>query len=133
MSPEVNRGDGQNVEDIPERLRSALTTATSSVSTIASIAASRNMEVATVDIKQAYLNAEMESDVFMWIPQPVAGILCKNDPSFQPFLHENGRVLVSLLEAQYGCIGSAKLWYNHISKAISDLGFQVNPFDQCVF
>ena len=58
-------GDGQNIDDIPERLRSAPTTATSSVSTIASISASRNMEIATVDIKQAYLNAEMESDVFM--------------------------------------------------------------------
>ena len=58
-------GDGQNTDDIPERLRSAPTTATSSVSTIASISASRNMEIATVDIKQAYLNAEMESDVFM--------------------------------------------------------------------
>ena len=68
----VTGGDGQNVEDIPERLRSAPTTATSSVATIASIAASRSMEIATVDIKQAYLNAEMESDVFMWIPQPTS-------------------------------------------------------------
>ena len=129
----VTGGDGQNVEDIPERLRSAPTTATSSVATIASIAASRSMEIATVDIKQAYLNAEIESDVFMWIPQPIADILCDRDPSFQPFMHENGRVLVKLLNAQYGCVESAKLWYNHISKMITEFGFQVNPFDQCVF
>ena len=129
----VTGGDGQNIEDIPERLRSAPTTATSSMSTIASIAASRNMEIATVDIEQAYLNAEMESDVFMWIPKPVADILCDRDPSFQPFMHENGRVLVKLLKAQYGCVESAKLWYNHISKTIKDFGFEVNPFDQCVF
>ena len=50
----VTGGDGQNLEDIPERLRSAQTTATSSVSTIASKAAANNMEIATVDIKQAY-------------------------------------------------------------------------------
>ena len=59
----VTGGDGKDIEEIPERLRSAPTTATSSVSTIASIAASRNVKVARVDIKQAYLNAEMESDV----------------------------------------------------------------------
>jgi hypothetical protein len=100
----VTGGDGQNVEDIPERLRSAPTTATSSVSTIASIAASRSMEIATVDIKQAYLNADMESDIFMWIPQPIADILCDRDSSFQPFMHENGRVLVKPLKAQYGCV-----------------------------
>ena len=129
----VTVGDGQDIEDIPELLRSAPTKATSSVSTIASIAASRNMEIAKVDIKQAYLNADMESDVFMWIPQPVADILCEKDPSFQLFLHENGKVLVKLLKAQYGCVESAKLWYNHIRKAIKDFGFQVNPFDQCVF
>ena len=78
----VTGGNGQNLEDIPERLRSAPTTATSSVNTIASIGASRNMEVATVDIKQAYLNADMESDVFMWIPQPVSDVLCERDGFF---------------------------------------------------
>jgi hypothetical protein len=129
----VTGGDGQNLEDIPERLRSAPTTATSSVSTIASIAAANNMEVATVDIKQAYLNADMESDVFMWITQPVADVLCQRDPMFVPFLHDNGRVLVKLLKAQYGCVESAKLWYNHISKALQDYGFEINPFDPCVF
>jgi hypothetical protein len=48
-------------------------------------------------------------------------------------MHTNGRVLVKLLKAQYGCVESAKLWYNHISKAITNFGFTVNPFDQCVF
>jgi hypothetical protein len=129
----VTGGNGQNLEDIPEKLRSAPTTATSSVNTVASIAASRNMEVATVDIKQAYLNADMESDVFMWIPQPVADVLCDRDKTFLPFLNKNGKVLVKLLKAQYGCVESAKLWYNHISTAIRGYGFQVNPFDQCLF
>jgi hypothetical protein len=129
----VTGGDGQNLEDIPERLRSAPTTATSSVSTIASIAAANNMEIATIDIKQAYLNADMESDVFMWITQPVADVLCQRDPMFLPFLHDNGRVLVKLLKAQYGCVESARLWYNHISTALKDSGFETNLFDPCVF
>ena len=76
----VTGGDGQDKSEIPERLRSAPTTATSSVNTIASIAAARGMEVATVDVKEAYLNADMESKIFMWIPEPIASILCERDP-----------------------------------------------------
>jgi hypothetical protein len=133
----VTGGDGQNKDEIPERLRSVPTTATSSVNTVASIAAARNMEVATVDVKQAYLNADMEGEVFMWIPEPIASVLCEREPSFKPFLHTNkqgqGRVLVQLLKAQYGCVESARLWYEHISKAIMEQGFQINPFDQCIF
>jgi len=30
-------------------------------------------------------------------------------------------------------VESAKLWYNHISKALQDNGFEINPFDPCVF
>ena len=108
-------GNNQDINDVPERLRSSPTTATSSVFTIASIAAINNMEAATIDVQQAYLNADMESDIFMWIPSPVSEILCGRDPDFRPFMHSNGNVLVKLMKAQYGCIESAKLWYNHIS------------------
>jgi len=106
----VTGGDRQILEDIPERLRSAPTTASSSVNTIASLAAARYMEVATVDIKQAYLNAD---------------ILCNRNPEFRPFMHANRRVvLVKPLKAQYGCVESAKLWYkNHISNALVEQGF----------
>jgi len=81
----VTGGNHQDINDVPERLRSSPTTATSSVFTIASIAATKNMEVATIDVQQAYLNADMESDIFMWIPSPVAEILCERDPDFRPF------------------------------------------------
>jgi hypothetical protein len=133
----VTGGNGQDKNEIPERLRSAPTTATSSVNTIASIAAARGMEVATVDVKQAYLNADMESEVFMWIPEPIASVLCDRDPSFVPYIYTNKngqrRVLVQLLKAQYGCVESARLWYEHIKKALIEQNFDINPFDPCIF
>jgi hypothetical protein len=46
----VTGGNHQDINDVPERLRSSPTTATSSVFTIASIAATKNMEVATIDV-----------------------------------------------------------------------------------
>jgi hypothetical protein len=95
------------------------------------------MEVATVDVKQAYLNADMESEVFMWIPEPIASILCDRDPLFVPYMHTNKngqrRVLVQLLKAQYGCVESARLWYEHIKQALIEQSFDINPFDPCIF
>ena len=95
------------------------------------------MEVATVDVKQAYLNAEMESEVFMWIPEPIASVLCDRDPSFVPYMHTNKngqrRVLIQLLKAQYVCVESARLWYEHIKWALIEQNFDINPFDPCIF
>jgi hypothetical protein len=88
---------------------SAPTAAISSVFAIAAIAAHENRGVHTIDITGAYLNADMESNIFMWIPSPVAEILCERDPEFRPFMHSNGNVLLKLMKAQYGCIESAKL------------------------
>ena len=73
-----------------------------------------------------------------WIPEPIPSVLCERDPSFIPFRHIHksgqGRVLVQLLKAQYGCVESARLWYDeHISKALVEQGFQINPFDPCIF
>jgi fused signal recognition particle receptor len=79
----------------------------------------------------------MESEVFMWIPEPIASILCDRDPSFVPYIYTNKngqrRVLVQLLKAQYGCVESARLWYEHIKKALIEQNFDINPFDPCIF
>ena len=75
----------------------------------------------------------MESDIFMWIPSPIAEILCERDDSFKPFMHNNGNILVQLMKAQYGCIESARLWYNHLSQTLTEQGFSKKPQDQCIF
>ena len=71
------------------------------------------------------------------IPESIASVLCERDPSFIPFhhAHKSGqdRVLVQILKAQYGCVESARLWYEHISKALVEQDFQINPFDPCIF
>ena len=73
----------------------------------------------------------------MWIPEPIASVLCDRDPSFVPYTHTNKngqrRELVQLLKAQYGCVLSARLWYEHIKKALIEQNFDINPFDPCIF
>lgn len=36
-------------------------------------------------------------------------------------------------KALYGCIESARLFYDNISKVLLDFGFEKNPYDHCVF
>ncbi len=42
-------------------------------------------------------------------------------------------MVVQLDKALYGCVESAKLWYDHLRKTLESLGFTVNPHDICVF
>jgi hypothetical protein len=42
-------------------------------------------------------------------------------------------MVVQLDKALYGCIQSAKLWYDHFSSSLKRLGFVQNPLDNCVF
>ena len=112
---------------------SSPTVSTTSFFTLAAIAAAERRHVMTFDIGQAYLNAEMKGDVFMILDPLSASILCDIDPSYREFVDTKGQVLVKLTKALYGCIESAKLWYNHLKAKLLELGYIVNPSDICVF
>ena len=32
----------------------------------------------------------------------------------------------------YGCVKSALLWYETYATTLKDMGFKINPYDQCV-
>ena len=42
-------------------------------------------------------------------------------------------MIVRLNKAQYGCVESARLWYNTLSAKLVSMGYEVNPYDPCVF
>ena len=46
---------------------------------------------------------------------------------------KRGTIIVELDKALYGCIQSARAWYDTFSKALSTLGFMINERDPCVF
>lgn len=52
---------------------------------------------------------------------------------YLPFLDENGELHLLLLKALYGCIESARLFFNHVSGTLKAFGFEENPYDPCVF
>jgi hypothetical protein len=48
-------------------------------------------------------------------------------------MEPNGTMVVQLKRALYGCIESARLWYQEISTFLESTGFSANPHDCCVF
>jgi Reverse transcriptase (RNA-dependent DNA polymerase)/Zinc knuckle len=92
-------------------------------------------DVAIADIAGAYLNAYMPDFVIMKFTGESVDILCEMNPEYEEFVvTENGvRVLyVRLIKALYGCVKSALLWYELFQTTLQQMGFVLNPYDQCV-
>lgn len=112
------------------------TAATQSVFMVAAIAASEGRAVATVDFPSAFLNSVLPDDyppIYMRLGKFESRVLVQYDPTYQQFMNKDGSILVRLKRALYGCVESARLWYEHISANLVNLGFVRNSADICVF
>ena len=92
----------------------------------------------TFDIGQAHLNAELTGEkVYVKLDRVMARILSEVDDDsefthlYEELLQEEdkelqqGTIIVELDEALYGCIQSARAWYDTFSSALIKLGFTV--------
>jgi histone deacetylase 1/2 len=92
--------------------------------------------VAKIDFPGAYLNTPMPKDgnkVYMRLNKFETKILIAIDPSFKKYVNANMTCVVRLNRALYGCIESAKLWYNKLSSDLMSMGYRKNVHDICVF
>ena len=116
---------------------SSPTVSTTSVFIIAALAAKEGRSVATIDFPGAFLNSDMplEGDhvVYMRLNKYLSNILISCDKSYKQYQNTNGTIVVQLLKALYGCVESAKLWYDKISNNLKNLKYKINPYDKCVF
>ena len=61
----------------------------------------------------------------------IVDILCAKNPSYGEFVvMEDGKR--TLLKVLYGCIKSALLWYNLFMDTLMEMGFELNPYYNCV-
>lgn len=129
----VAGGDKQDRTIYAESEISSPTVSTSAVLMVATIAAKERRKVVTLDYSGAYLNARLKRPVRMLLEPKLAEVLCEMMPSYRKFLRVDGSLCVGLEKALYGCIESAKLWYDTISSHLRALGFVSNDYDPCVF
>jgi hypothetical protein len=100
---------------------------------VASIAAKERRHVVTADVPVAYLNADNSRlEITMILEPDIAAAIVRIQPSYAPYRRSDGSVVVLLHRAIYGCIESARLWYNLLRATLEQDGFVVNPLDPCI-
>jgi len=98
-----------------------------------SVAAAKNFNIMTFDIGQAFLNADIENEVYVRLDQRLAEMLIMIKPDYKKFQNKNGTLVLKLLKALYGTKEAAKLWYNHFRDILESYGYVKSELDQCVF
>lgn len=130
----VAGGNGQD-RALYENLSSP-TVATTSVFAILAIAATEKRNVVVIDIGGAFLHADLAPtgiDVFMRLDGTMSDMLVKLDPSYRSYREDKGTIVVQLDKALYGCVEASALWYAHLRDTLTRDGFEVNPYDSCVY
>ena len=104
---------------------SSPTVATSVVMTVFAIAAYENRRAAVVDIGGAFLNANMNTviNVYMRLDSTMSKMMCSIDSEHAKYQDSKGCIVVRLDKALYGCVESAALWYEDLSSCLAEAGF----------
>ncbi|MBW0534710.1 hypothetical protein O181_074425, partial [Austropuccinia psidii MF-1] len=90
-----------------------------SLRTLIAVAAARGLKFEQLDIKSAFLNAPIEEDVYLMIPQGLD--------------RDKRNVCLKLKKAIYGLKQAPLAWYRQLSTWLMKLGFKISKADSCVF
>ena len=85
---------------------------------IMTIANEHNLLVHHMDVKTAFLNGEIDAEIFMKIPQGIPN-------------HPNK--VCKLKKSIYGLKQSARCWYDKFDKVIKNFGFKSSHLDNCLY
>ena len=126
-------GNGKSLDRSQFGETSSKTASRTSLLFIAATAARESRHVRSGDVPQAFLQAQQQSEMYVILDKDTAQLFCEVDSSFRDYIRPDGTILTIARKALYGGIESSKLWYDEISSTLYDLGFESNPYDECVF
>ena len=126
-------GGNQQDKNLYDDLSSP-TVSTSVVMSVFAIAAYERRNVSVVDITGAYLNADMNTGitVYMRLDKTMSSMVCKIDKEYEKYMDDKGCIVVRLDKALYGCVESAALWYENLSESLNSARFMKNKYETCV-
>ena len=98
------------------------------------VAAKERRKVATMDIGSAFVKASMDGqeEVLVALDSLFVALLIQIDPSYRKFLNDKQEMVVKLKKALYGCLQSARLWFELLVKELIGFGYLQNAIDPCV-
>ena len=113
---------------------SSPTISNSSVLSLLTIAKAESRHIATIDVKNAYLNADLTgSDLVVLLDKKVTSEYEKIRGDIKGMKTKNGELYCKLNRALYGTVEGAMAWYKDLSEYLKEVGFERNPYDHCVF
>ena len=90
---------------------------------ILNLAAIFNWDIEGIDVEQAFLESELDKDIYMTLPKDV---YCQQD-------HPDLAVIVKLLRSLYGLKQASELWYKTVKEILIDFKYLCLVHDACVF
>ena len=84
------------------------------------MAASYGLIVHQMDVKTAFLNGELEEEIYMDQPD---GFVVKGEE----------KKVCKLLKSLYGLKQAPKQWHEKFDRTLTSVGFSVNEADKCVY
>jgi uncharacterized protein YeaC (DUF1315 family) len=116
---------------------SSPTVRTESVYISATIDAMEHRRVMTCDIPGAFMQADIDEIVHVKFEGEIAELFAQVDPTvYNKFViteHGKPTLYVQLQKALYGTVQAALLFWKELTQfLVEDLGFELNPYDQCV-
>jgi hypothetical protein len=98
------------------------------------IAKAEDRHIATVDIKNAYLNADLSSsELIVLLDKTVTCEYEKIRKDIKGMKTRGGELYCKLNRALYGTVEGAMAWHKDLSEYLRQVGFEKNPYDHCVF
>ena len=85
-----------------------------------SMAASYGLIIHQMDVKTAFLNGELEEEIYMDQPD---GFVVKGEE----------KKVCKLLKSLYGLKQAPKQWHEKFDRTLTSVGFSVNEADKCVY
>jgi hypothetical protein len=129
----VAHGNHQILDDIFGSQGSSPTINIAVVNLLVAMAAKKKLTMRAIDIKGAYLNADLPKAEIMRINRDVATIMMRNDASLVEYARKDGSIHVELNKALYGLKTAGKEWYNLLSRKLISWGFIRSNYDPCMF
>jgi hypothetical protein len=125
---------------IPKEQASSPTVSLEAVLLTAVIDAAEGRDVATIDIPNAFVQTRLENEedkAIMRLRGKLAELMVKVAPEIYSkyvIINSNGETMlyVRLLNALYGIMKAALLYYEKFVRDILSIGFVLNPYDPCV-
>jgi hypothetical protein len=98
----------------------ALVARIATIRTLIALASIYNFEIHQMDVKTAFLNGELEEDIYMHQPE---GFVMPN--------HE--RKVCKLIKSLYGLKQAPKQWHEKFDKVVVANGFKIYNSDKCIY